>query len=419
MSDTETPDPIELEVLNSPRVGDIRFIDTAEELDEAIPLLIAGVGSVAVDAERASGFKYSQRAYLLQIYRREAPLLLIDPIPISAQDPTVFQRLNDSLAETEWIIHAATQDIPCLAELGLRPNKLFDTELAGRLANFERVGLGAIVARCLGFQLAKEHSAVDWSTRPLKPEWLNYAALDVDVLPELRDALATELENQTKLSWAQEEFEQLVSFSPKPQKQDRWRGISGLHSIKDQRQLAIARELWEARERLAQKLDVSPSRLLPDSSILEVVTNRPRSRAELNANKKFAGRASRSYIDLWWTAFEAGVATNDLPSLRIANTGIPNHRSWPSKFPEADARLGRAKTAVSEIAQAIGIPNENLLTPDFLRTVVWEFTEADAETVADRLLALGARKWQIELVSSAISLSLSDSNDQKNLPSSQ
>ena len=47
------------------------------------------------------------------------------------------------------------------------PRQLFDTELAARILGLPRVGLAATVEHYLGVSLAKEHSAVDWSTRPL------------------------------------------------------------------------------------------------------------------------------------------------------------------------------------------------------------------------------------------------------------
>jgi len=407
MSETEQvqAEPV-LEVIRSSRVQDVRLVENSEQLRQGISDLLSGQGALAIDAERASGFKYSQRAYLIQVFRVGGPILLIDPIAITAENFDDFTWMQQQLEHLEWIIHAATQDIPCLAELGLRPKKLFDTELAGRLAGFERVGLGAMVAKCLGFQLAKEHSAVDWSTRPLNSSWLTYAALDVDVLPELRDALEAELRAQEKLDWAREEFEALTRFEPKPQKPDKWRGITGLNLIKDQRQLAIARSIWQARETLAQKLDVSPSRLLPDSSIVEVVAAKTRSRAEMNANKKFAGRASRSYLDLWWAAYESGASTNDLPPLRVAATGIPNHRTWPTKFPEADARLTALRAGMTHLSETLNIPPENLLSPDWVRTLAWENCPSSQEVVAHRLEELGARKWQASLASRALSEAL-------------
>ena len=99
-------------------------------------------------------------------------------------------------------------------ELGLYPSRLFDTELAGRLLGLPRVGLATLVETLLGYRMAKEHSAVDWSTRPLPAPWLEYAALDVEVLVELRDLLAAELVEAGKDGWAAEEFEALRGLRP-------------------------------------------------------------------------------------------------------------------------------------------------------------------------------------------------------------
>ena len=157
----------------------------------------AGSGPVAVDAERASGYRYGQRAYLVQLRREGAGTALIDPV--ACPD---LSGLGEALSGVEWVLHAATQDLPCLREIGMVPTRLFDTELAGRLAGFPRVGLGAMVEGVLGFVLEKGHSAVDWSTRPLPEPWLRYAALDVELLVDLRDALEKELDRQGKLEWA-------------------------------------------------------------------------------------------------------------------------------------------------------------------------------------------------------------------------
>lgn len=403
MSDSEI---LEIPLLKNPRIADVRLVATAAELDLGIRDILLGSGPLGIDAERASGFKYSQRAYLVQLFRANGPILLIDPIAVLADDANAFSRLQTAIENLEWVLHAASQDLPCLNELGLKPNFLFDTELAGRLAGFDKVGLGAIVAKCLGLQLAKEHSAVDWSTRPLQDSWLTYAALDVDVLPELRDAMHDELVAQGKRDWAEQDFAALCRFQPKPPKTDRWRGVSGLHTVKDQRALAVAKSLWEARETLAIKLDVSPSRLLPDSSILEVVTTKPRGKAELAANKKFAGRASRSYLDLWWQAIDRGYSATELPPLRLPQTGIPNHRTWASKYPEKDARLQRVKLAVSEIATKVSMPTENLISPETIRTICWEVESATAAIVHEKMLQLGARTWQATLTSKAIAEAL-------------
>ena len=393
------PENPELPLLQHPRAK-VHFISNQKELADLVATLETSNGSIAIDAERASGFKYSQRAYLVQLRANETDIFLIDPAAspemISSKE---FSDLAAFMKDREWILHAATQDLPCLNEIGLYPGSIFDTELAGRLAGQPRVGLGALTESLLKFRLAKEHSAADWSTRPLPEAWLNYAALDVDVLHELKAEVEKLLAQQGKLEWAKQEFDALLSFRPKPQKLDRWRGITGLHKVQDRTSLEIARQLWLTREALAQKMDVAPGRLIPDSSILIAATEKPRTRPELAAMKSFSGRASRSYLDTWWDAIQLASKATVLPALKPEKTdALPNHRNWINKFPEADRRLKYAKASLVELSEKKLVPLENLLTPELLRQV--SFTPPENVTVqalSERLIQLGARPWQIEL----------------------
>ena len=403
MTESPAPTPIaELPLLASPRT-EVFLVETAEELEEAVQTLAAANGPFAVDAERASGFKYSQRAYLVQIYRAGSPIYLIDPAAIAPDaDPKPFAGLSELMKSDAWILHAASQDIPCLRELGLTATSLFDTELGSRIAGLDRVGLGAVTESLLGVRLAKEHSAVDWSTRPLANDWLNYAALDVDVLFDLWAAVEAVLIERNKLEWAKQEFAATLLAQPKPAKVDKWRGMTGLHEVKDAKKLAIARELWSAREALAVKLDVSPGRLIPDSSIVNVVKETPKSKPQLAGNRSFVGRASRSYLDTWWKAIEDGLNSRDLPPIKVAATGMPNHRIWPTRFPDADRRLKIIRPLIADLGEKHGIPVENILTPAFLRNICFEPPAFDIPAVASALRALGARDWQIELTGQLI-----------------
>jgi ribonuclease D len=356
----------------------------------------------AVDAERASGFKYSQRAYLVQVHRRGTPIFLIDPAAISPQladAPAAFADLAAVMKTAAWILHSASQDLPCLRELGIECPELIDTELGSRIAGFERVGLGAVCERLLGLRLAKEHSAVDWSIRPLHADWLTYAALDVDVLPDMHDALIAELTSQKKLEWARQEFAHVLKMRSRDPKIDRWRGMTGMQNLRDQRSLAIAREMWLAREAVAVDRDVSPGRLIPDHSIVAVVQNPPRSRPELAGFKAFTGRARSTLLDTWWNALNKGLTTRDLPPVKLPSVGIPNHRNWPARYPEAAARLEAAKAVIANLSEQHKVPAENLLKPDTMREICFAPpAPADLAGIVASLLDLGARHWQIELV---------------------
>jgi ribonuclease D len=406
-----TEEQVELPLLANPRVERVLLIETVADLRAACEELKNLDGPFALDAERASGFKYSQRAYLIQVHRKNSAIYLIDPIAVAldqennhhTDERSAIQELGSLLATDEWILHAASQDIPCLRELGIIPNKVFDTELGSRIAGLPRVGLGAVTEHFLNVKLAKEHSAVDWSVRPLKEDWLNYAALDVDVLHELRDGVAALLSAQGKLSWAEEEFDNVAKMQPKQPKVDRWRGMSGMHEVREQRALAIARELWTAREALAEKLDVSPGRLIPDSSIVGVAANPPKTKPELASSKVFSGRASRSYLDTWWAALHEGLNTRDLPPVKLPHIGIPNHRTWANRFPDADRRLKMVRIELAVLSESLQIPIENLMSPETVRQVCFEPLEPlTLESIEQRIIEFEPRQWQIENVCPAI-----------------
>ena len=366
-------------------------IADARGLDDAARRLAAGAGPVAVDVERASGFKYTQRAYLVQVFRRDGGLFLFDPPPIGD-----FSRLQSAIGDAEWVLHAASQDLPSLRELGLEPASIFDTELAARLLGHERVGLGAVVEDTLGISLAKAHSASDWSTRPLPQSWLEYAALDVEHLVDVRDALSAELDAQGKTSYAAEEFAAVLERVPKPPREDPWRRLTGLHTVRGRRNLAVARELWLAREEYAQDQDVAPGRLVPDRALVAAIAANPQSKKDLSGVKEFIGRASRSQIDRWWAAIERGRAATDLPAERVPGDGLPPPRAWADRNPQADARLKAARPVIEARATELSMPTENLLTPDMLRRVAWSPPDpVSAASVGDALAQLGARPWQI------------------------
>lgn len=379
-------------------MDEFRVIDSPDEFDDAVERLSAGEGPVAVDAERASGFRYSQRAYLIQMFRRGSGTFLFDPPQIPD-----FSPLQRAVRAEEWVLHAASQDLACLREVGLDPERIFDTELAARLLGMPRVGLASVVEDLLDIRLAKEHSASDWSTRPLPESWLRYAALDVELLIDVRDKLVERLAETGKGELAQQEFEAVLHREPKPPSAEPWRRLSGIHGLRGQRNLAVARELWLARDARAVELDTAPGRMVPDASILAAAKALPQTRRALADLREFTGRASRSELDRWWSAIERGLTTTDLPAVRIPTDAPPPPRAWAMRNPEADARLRLAKAALAEVAEGLEMPVENLLTPDHLRRVAWSPpAEPTADAIAEALAALGARPWQLEATSQTI-----------------
>jgi ribonuclease D len=384
-----------------PRDGVPEVITTASTLHAYADALAQGTGPLAVDAERASGYRYSQRAYLIQLRREGAGSALIDPIAVPDLTP-----IAEATTGVEWILHAATQDLPCLAEVGLTPSSLFDTELAGRLLGRERVNLGALVRSELGHVLEKGHGAADWSVRPLAANQLRYAVLDVEFLIELRDALHESLIADGKWEWAEQEFTALLDFRPRERGEDAWRKTSGIHGVRKARNLAVVRELWRERDRVAARSDIATGRILPDAAIVAAAVAMPTSVDELSALPPFSGRGQQRRRMTWWAALERAYALPDdqLPAISVAPTGPPPPRAWADKHPEAFARLESAKSIVTAISESRGLPAENIVNPELLRRLCWEPPASiSPSSLNDAMMAAGARPWQSGLLAESLS----------------
>ncbi|MER6579069.1 ribonuclease D [Nonomuraea sp. NPDC001023] len=393
-----------VEPLLEPREGIPPVIADAQGLARVVDAFAAGTGPVAVDAERASGYRYGNRAYLVQLRRAGAGTALIDPV--GCPD---LSALDAALTGTEVVLHAASQDLPCLMEVGFKPREIFDTELAGRLLGYERVGLGTMVETVLGLRLEKGHSAADWSTRPLPEDWLRYAALDVEVLVELRDMLHQELAASGKLEWAREEFAAVLNTPPPVPRSDPWRRTSGIHKVRNVRALAIVRELWTMRDTIARENDLAPGRVLPDAAIVTAALEGPRTKKALTEISAFTGRSARRYMNDWLAAVNRArtLPDGELPQPSTPGDGPPPPNRWADRDPAAAKRLAAARAVVAALAEEHRMPTENLLQPDAVRRLTWEPpAEITDESVTARLRALGAREWQLSLAAHPIAKAL-------------
>ena len=401
------PEQPEATPLLAPRDGVPELSVSRMEIARAADLLASGHGSFAVDAERASGFRYSNRAYLVQIRRAGAGTVLIDPVNHGADPVATLAPVAEVLATDEWVLHAADQDLPCLAEIGIRPPGLYDTELAGRLAGYDRVNLASMVQRLLGLQLTKGHGAADWSKRPLPHEWLNYAALDVEVLLDLRDAIAEVLQEQGKTDWAAQEFEYVRTFEATPTRRDRWRRTSGIHKVRNPRALAAVRELWQTRDHIARRRDIAPGRILPDSAIINAATVDPDTVEKLTELPVFGGNRQRRSAQVWLDAL-ARARTAEPPDAQEPSNGPPPASRWGRRKPEAAVRLEAARTRLAELSQRVSVPTENLVSPEVVRRLCWDWQPVDdtAAAIDDFLRDAGARPWQRELAVPALAEAL-------------
>jgi ribonuclease D len=262
-----------------------------------------------------------------------------------------------------------------------------------------------MVESMLGLGLEKTHSAADWSTRPLPEEWLHYAALDVEVLVELRDVLAQQLTEQGKIEWARQEFAAVLAAAntaPVP-RADPWRRTSGIHRVRNRRGLAVVRELWLERDKIAQRRDISPTKVLADAAIVEAARTMPSGADELSAIAGFSARSARRHLPEWLRAIGRARAQPDRalpPASAPAGDGPPPAHRWQDRDPEAAKRLTACRAVVAALADSHNLPAENLLPPDAVRRLAWQPPASlSGESVGADLASYGARPWQVGLTS--------------------
>ncbi|MDR0848842.1 MAG: ribonuclease D [Propionibacteriaceae bacterium] len=381
-----------------------------EALAAILPALSADTGPLSADTERAAGFRYSQRAYLIQLKTASTGVHLIDPIDIS---PEAMAALDQAVVGKEWILHAATQDLPSLQEAGLNPTVLFDTELAARLLGRERVGLGPLVEDVLGVTLAKDHGYSDWSTRPLPADWLTYAGLDVEYLIELRDALQDELIQAGKEEWARQEFAHALKYEPTPL-DNPWRRTSDIPLVRTRRGLGVLRELWLTRDEIAAALDLSPHRIVNDRAISAVASHvddsgLPNSRRVFTTGS-WSARIARNYTNQWLDAVSRGMAlsASELPPMKVRREGPPSPGMWAKRDPEAAQRWDVVRPVIKDLAEEITMPVENLISPRPLRALLWRPVGTSVEALSAQLADLDVRPWQAALVAPLIAQALAD-----------
>ncbi len=361
-------------------------VDTSPALEAALRDLAAGEGPLGVDAERAGSYRYSQRAYLVQVYRRRAPVLLLDPVGIDD-----FSALADLLGTEEWVMQAAHNDLECLAEIGLRPRQLFDTEVAAQLLGLEKVGLASLVDSQLGYAMRKGHGQADWSQRPLRRSWLEYAALDVCVLPDLQDALAESLEESGKTEWAQQEFSHQIRERSSGDAEQRWRRTNTAGRLRTDEQRGVLRQVWLLRDEIARTKDIAWHRVVRDQILVEVARRSPATRQEL-AGVPTLPRPLLGQAQEWLLAVREGVTHPQPPPARPDGPPARSLRAWEQRDPVAAARWVDLRSRIAQRADEVHVWTQTLLAPDIVADLAWQ----PPTDPAARMAQLGARPWQIE-----------------------
>lgn len=380
------------ETLYRPRLGSVPLTDDQLQYRKDLREYSSPGQYVAFDTERASGIRYLDKAYLIQAKGQSAPLVLLDPLVLD--DLSDF---SEACKNSTWVLHAAKEDLECMEWAGLQAPRLFDTQIAAKLLGYEHVGLGAVTEEVLGVKLAKNHTRENWSLRPLKQSWLDYAALDVEYLVELALALKERLEAAGRLAWAEQEFSYTLAHYRRQTHPEPWRQVKGAGKARSPRQLGLLRELYSQRDEIARERDVAPHRVLPNRDLVDLVLQTPRSYQELSRRPFMKRRQLRRYARRWWQTIKK---VRDLEKEQLPGREPPRKlheisslATW-EKIDPARAELYRLlKEDVSTWAQEKQIWAELALSPSAIRRVAayWE----PGKDLQNLLKTAEARDWQL------------------------
>jgi ribonuclease D len=175
--------------------------------------------------------------------------------------------------------------------------------------------------------------------------------------------------------------------------------------------------MWTVRDKIARVRDIAPGRILPDAAIVAAALADPATVDELTALPVFGGPRQRRTAAVWLDALESARRTDDPPDTSEILTGPPPPVRWAKRKPEAAAYLEAARAALGALSEEVRVPTENLVAPDLVRRLCWDFQETTDVTgaVAVFLRDGGARNWQCDLVVPALSVALSRPAEQESV----
>lgn len=420
--------------LAAPRDGLPPLADTPDAVSGAADALAAGTGPVAVDTERASGFRFDDRAWLVQLRRAGAGTHLVDPAAV----PSAGRLLAPVMNTAPWVLHAAHTDLPALTSLGWYTPVLHDTQIAGRLLGFGQIGLAGMLEELLGVTVAKDKGRENWSSRPLPRDLLTYAALDVELLTELLDTALSRLrrrdstEGTDRMGWYRQECDHVRADWSHPVTVTDWTRLRGIGAVRDPRGLELARRLTDIRTAVARTRDTPPEKVLSSATIVGLARSpwnaervlctgtAPAGRGARGRSRRPGQQLSRDLRDLLLDGVRGALTADpaDLPVRPAAPRGRPDHRTWPRDHPVAARLLTGFRTTVDDLADGLGLDPSELLVSRSVRTLAWEASVTLAAGGPDRddtdpvgwaedllgglLTDEGARPWQTDLLVPAL-----------------
>jgi ribonuclease D len=346
------------------------LIDRQEEFEDLCAELRAAE-LVAFDTEFVAEHSYQPLLCLMQFATRDRKVA-VDPFALDDLSPW-WEIMADE--QVKIVVHGGQAEIRfCLVEGGLKPANLYDIQIAEAFRSRSYpLSYDNLVQRVLKQRLHGKETRTDWRRRPLLPKQAKYALEDVAYILPIYDDQVKSLTGKGRLKWAEEESQQMVEDIAADLERPGWLKLSGLHRLQP-RELAVARELYEWRERQAERRDRPPRTILRDDLILELSRRRPKNASELLATRDMERDRYKRYIDdlVEVVAKALALPKNELPKK------IPSKRQDNSQDDQVIGKLLSLALAnrCSELNMAMSIIATSSDLREFVR---WSLNGRQAE----------------------------------------
>ena len=344
---------------------------------EGLAASIAAEDVLGIDTEFMRETTFFPELCLLQL---ATPARIFCADPLVAEDTSIdLTGFWQTLANRRWVVHSARQDIEVFHRTaGVMPRELFDTQVAAALLGYApQLGYAAMVAELFGVVLAKSHTRADWRRRPLPPEYLAYAAEDVEHLLPACEILTERLAERGRLEWARQDSMDLLDhslYAANPAAAvDR---LKGARNLRGRARRAAAR-LAAWREEQALRQNRPRQWILKDAALLEVAVAAPASTAELSRipglPPKTARRAGRALL-----AIVAGAKRGDddyEPPARPDESAKALLKEMQNRVAATAAQLGIVPEVVAprkELSEALAGSRELRVFRGWRREVIGE-----------------------------------------------
>ncbi|MDO8479407.1 MAG: HRDC domain-containing protein [Candidatus Rokubacteria bacterium] len=310
------------------------WIRTPEELD-ALVVSLRGAKTLCIDTEADGLHHHPVKLCLVQVADDRGRGHLIDPLAL----PTL-QPLGPFFADAGVVkvLHAADNDLGYLKRLyGFSVANIFDTAIAARFLGVTSLSLDGLLRDFIGVDPGPSRQKDDWSKRPLSPAQETYALNDVLHLIPLRQKLLEALRAKGRELWVEEECA-LIAAMPAPEKAADPDAYMKLKAAKDLdgRGLAVLRELHQARETLAIKLDRPPFMILGNEVLVALAVLKPRDSNSILTVKGCTINVVRRAGEAILAAVERG--------LTVLDAELPVRR--PNPRPRASGAVQRRSEAL-------------------------------------------------------------------------